>query len=170
MVIYGGAGLGLLLALWQAGFALRRSVNIAVFSRVVIKLVQADNLDRAIKLCRAVPHAPFALLIREGLEAALEEEDRETRARRMEQAYSHRVEERFAIYGRAKTMALVALGLSVMAVLFGVAQGLRLPYPYGVAAGGGLISLYVLKHILRVRARCDEAFPRIVAAMRKTSE
>ncbi|MBW2733931.1 MAG: hypothetical protein JRH20_16205 [Deltaproteobacteria bacterium] len=166
ILIYGVAGLGLALALVQGIFVLRRALNIRVFAQMVLKLVSVNNLDRALKLCGAVPLVPFAQLVKSGLSSAREEESPENKAQRMEQAYEHHADTLFAPYGRAKTCTFIALGLCLVAALFALASGIQVLYPYGIAGAGILISAYVLKDVLTARHRSNLAYKKIVAALR----
>lgn len=45
-------------------------INVPQFTQVVRKLLAADNLDRAFKLCNAVPKAPFPRTVKQLLERA----------------------------------------------------------------------------------------------------
>jgi biopolymer transport protein ExbB/TolQ len=54
----------------ERGFTLlfRYNLNAPPFMEQVTKLVQTGNVDRAVKLCGAAPHAPLAKVIRAGLQ------------------------------------------------------------------------------------------------------
>jgi biopolymer transport protein ExbB len=56
----------------ERGFTLmfRYQLNAPPFMEQVSKLVQTGNVDRAVKLCGAAPHAPLARVIRAGLQRA----------------------------------------------------------------------------------------------------
>ncbi|HYO65772.1 MAG TPA: MotA/TolQ/ExbB proton channel family protein, partial [Archangium sp.] len=48
----------------------RYNLNAPPFMEQISKLVQTGNVDRAVKLCGAAPHAPLAKVIRAGLQRA----------------------------------------------------------------------------------------------------
>lgn len=48
----------------------RYNLNAPPFMEQISKLVQTGNVDRAVKLCAAAPHAPLAKVIRAGLQRA----------------------------------------------------------------------------------------------------
>lgn len=57
--------------LMYAIVALRRSVNIDAFGAAIERLVDAHNLDRALKLCTALPEAPALAATQRALERAM---------------------------------------------------------------------------------------------------
>jgi hypothetical protein len=58
-MLIGGAAL-VMAVLPLVRLMFRININTAMFAKMLKKLVAADNVDRAIKLCNAVPHVPVA--------------------------------------------------------------------------------------------------------------
>lgn len=72
MAAYVLIGVGLALALVPWVELQIRGMNSGMFTEAVIKLVKADNLDRGLKLCRAIPRAVYARAVGAILEQAQE--------------------------------------------------------------------------------------------------
>ncbi len=142
-------------------------VNYRAFNAVMIKLVKAGNVDRALKVCAAVPRCSYARALAAGLRAGQRRED----ARGFEVQDAARAAFDEELSAQLETFFLPAMvgGLGLAMILCGVGFALsyRVPvYPamYVVAGLGGLAYLASLT-IPRGVKRSPILFAEVAAAL-----
>lgn len=57
------------LGLWRAIYLYRRHIDHALFARIILQLIEQGNVERAVKICRAAPHAVLVAMTTAAIEA-----------------------------------------------------------------------------------------------------
>ncbi len=171
--LYGAALVGVLLGAYRAIGMLRTSVNIPAMNQQIIKLVAADNVERALKLCKVAPQAIFSRILRSALEAVLDLRDSTpaAQAARLEEVFTQDYERILAQDTQGPLLSLAAVFLGALPFGIGIAttgvpsMGLLIVGGAAVVAG-----LFAWQHDRRRRRDVIEALPPIAAALRRRSK
>lgn len=147
-------------------------INYRAFNAAMLKLVKADNVDRALKLCAVVPRCSYARAMAAGLLASQRRED----ARGFEVQDAARAAFDKELQAQLQTFFAPAMigGLGVAMLLCGVGYALayQVPVPeymYGVAGLGGAAFLFSL-NVPRGVKRSRILFAEVAAALAKRAE
>lgn len=172
LALYGSAVLGLLIGGYRAAKTLGNQINIEMFAQMVCKLVAANNIDRSLKLCQAVPKSLFVSIVRPALEAVVAEktDDAGRRARRFEQVAQTTYERVLTEDKLSPMLAYAAIFFGVLPLLLVVALKGTITPP--IAVGGGLaaaLGVFSANASRKLRQQARPAIERIGAALRKQS-
>lgn len=170
VVAFTGVGMTLVGLRW----ILLRGLHIhyEMFNVQILKLIRAGNVERAVKLCGAVPRCSYALALQAALAAGQKRQGRygpEIQAA-AQAAFQREMD---AQLGKLKVPAVLGgLGLVLLLCAAGYALANQLPVPgfsYGVMGAGVLaylISLYVPAGV----KRSTDLFPEVAVALAHTLE
>ena len=115
------------------------SINAKAFMAQIKKLIAADNVERAIKLCNAAPNTVVGagtkgMLVAHGLQGA-------TDSTALQNAFDKALPDLFNLIKKLRVLGFVALGclaLAALQILKGGADPSAIP-PYLMVLGGGLL-------------------------------
>ncbi|PID37950.1 MAG: hypothetical protein CSA65_09230 [Proteobacteria bacterium] len=172
IALYACAGLAMAIALYRTIFTIRNTGNIKMLTPQLVKLVAADNIKRAHKLCAVTPNSLFLRMVRPALSAAMNAKgkSRDARATCAEQAFAMAYDNVLRASDRlGPLLSIVALGFALLPLLFGaVALGGLPPTPLIVLCVLSVgIALWSYSSSQALRAEAKPAFARVVAAIRK---
>lgn len=170
LALYGSAALGLLIGLYRAYKTFGNQINIDLFAKMVCKLIDAGNLERALKLCAAAPKALFVEIVRPALQMAGEEKtgDAQRRARRFEQVAEKSYERVLAADKLSPMLSYTAIFLGCLPLLLVVALKGTITPPIAVmGALAAALGLFSANASRKLRQQARPAIERIGAALRK---
>ena len=173
LTLYGTAFIGLLLGVYRLVLALRSTINIPMMSQQIGKLVAANNIDRALKLCNAVPQATFSRILRPALEAVLELEDPnpQTQAACLEDVFTQNHEKILAQEGFGALVSLAAVVLGALPPIIAFARsgapqiGLII-----VGSTAAVAGFFAWQKSRQWPQNALQALPPLAAALRKRSK
>lgn len=165
-------GIGFLLVLLRWAMIFGMNLNHQAFNVQIVKLVKADNIERAMKLCDVAPRCCYAVALKAALSAGLQRRGGygpELLAA-VRSAFSR---EMTAQLESLKTPALLGwLGLILLLCgeAYVAAHGLAVPdFVHGVAAVGAAAWLLSMRVSARIKNAAD-LFPEVAAALASTLE
>lgn len=131
--VAGGAAFAVALVTWLPWF--RGNLNHDMFVALVMKLLKADNADRARKLCKAAPSSPFVMACDAALSALADSHDDHPaeRPRRLREAFDAALRDALARASRLAWLATVSVALGGVTVYMVFGEGAS---PYSLALVG----------------------------------
>lgn len=153
-LILAGAGLALgLFPLIRLFF--RLNINAQAFSAQIQKLVQANNADRAIKLCSVVPNAPLA----RGAKAMLQAHQQGVRdSLALKEAFETGAGGLKSAFGKFAWMNYLGLALFLAAAGMALAEGFDpAPEEIGVGLGAFVVNYLGVVKPFSIRGQAEDA-------------
>ena len=153
--MWAAAGLALVFALWRFWRLVAARVHVPLATQVVAKLLRADNLERAKKLCAAAPRSVYLMSVREALA-----DPADARAR-FREAFARAM----APFESNRWMDLTALAAALLAVVIAVtAASLSVP-ALVIASFAALVALLNVHTMRRMRRDPPLGFATIAEAL-----
>lgn len=147
-------------------------INYKAFNAQILKLVKADNIERAIKLTNAAPRCSYALALRAALQAGLKNQGRygpEIQAATTS-AFTREMEAQLAGLASLTWLGVGGLVLLVCGVGYGMAYRVPVHTAVHVVAGLGLAAQLYSVVIVRAMKQAMELFPQVSVALGVTLE
>ena len=147
-------------------------IHYEAFNTQIVKLIKADNVERALRLCGAVSRCSYALALRAALSAGRERDSRyapEVQAT-AQGAFDREME--VQLNGLTAPSLVGSLGLATLICSLGYVLAYRLNVPtfVYVLQGLGVLSYLFSLRISRGVKRSAELFPEVAAALGHTVE
>lgn len=147
-------------------------IHYEAFNTQIIKLIIADNVDRALKLCGAVPRCSYALALRAALSAGRERKSSYGPEIQAAAQGAFQREMTVQLSSLTAPALLGGLGLALLVCGLGYALAYRLAVPNFVYAGqgAGILAYLISLRITRGVKRSQDLFPEVAVALASALE